>query len=326
MNTGKIVIYQARDKKVRLEVNLDQDTIWLTQKQMSKLFEKNTRTINEHIQNIFKEKELGRRSVIRKFRITAFDGKAYETNLYNLDVIISVGYRVRSLNGTRFRIWATNVLRQHLLDGYTLNEKRLLEQEGKLRDLQRAIEFIEVKSHENLLEEQSANLLHVISEYAKSLTILEQYDSKRLVLQKTKKPRFALTYEDCKGVITRLSTELVKKREAGNLFGREAYGRLEGIVKNLYQTFNKKELYQSLEEKSAHLLYFVIKDHPFADGNKRIAAMLFIYFLSRNSYLRKASGELKINDNALVALALLIATSEPKDKDIMIKVITNLLK
>ncbi|MCX5706034.1 MAG: virulence protein RhuM/Fic/DOC family protein [Candidatus Omnitrophica bacterium] len=326
MNTGKIVIYQARDKKVRLEVNLDQDTIWLTQKQMSKLFEKDTRTVNEHLQNIFKDKELERRSVIRKFRITALDGKAYETNLYNLDVIISVGYRVRSLNGTRFRIWATNVLKNHLLDGYTLNEKRLLEQEEKFRDLQRAIELIEAKSHENLLEDQSASLLHVISEYAKSLTILEQYDSKRLVLQKTRKPRFVLTYEDCKELISGLSKELVKKYEAGNLFGREVDCRLKGIVKNLLQTFNKNELYQSLEEKSAHLLYFVIKDHPFADGNKRIAAMLFIYFLSRNNYLKKPSGELKINDNALVALALLIATSEPKDKDIMIKVITNLLK
>ena len=326
MNTGKIVIYQVRDKKVRLEVNLDQDMIWLTQKQMSKLFEKNTRTINEHLQNIFKDKELERKSVIRKFRITAFDGKAYETNLYNLDVIISVGYRVKSLNGTRFRIWATNVLKKHLVDGYTLNEKRLLEREGKLRDLQRAIEFIEAKSHENLLEDQSANLLYVISEYAKSLTILEQYDSKQLVLQKTKKPMFVLTYEMCKEAIAGLSVELTKKKEAGDLFGREVDKRLEGIVKNLYQTFNKKELYQSLEEKSAHLLYFVIKDHPFTDGNKRIAATLFIYFLSRNNYLRKDSGESKINDNALVALALLIAISEPKDKDIMIKVITNLLK
>jgi death-on-curing family protein len=326
MNTGKIVIYQARDKQVRLDVKLERETVWLTQKQISKLFRIERSVITKHLRNIFYTKELSKDSVCAKIAHTASDGKAYQTTFYNLDVVISVGYRVNSKRATQFRIWATSVLKKHLLDGYTLNEKRLLEQEGKLRDLQRAIEFIEVKSHENLLEDQSANLLHVISEYAKSLTILEQYDSKRLVLQKTKKPRFVLTYGMCKETIAGLSVELTKKKEAGDLFGREADKRLEGIVKNLYQTFNKKELYQSLEEKSAHLLYFVIKDHPFADGNKRIAAMLFIYFLSRNNYLRKASGECKINDNALVALALLIATSEPKDKDIMIRVITNLLK
>jgi len=323
---GEIVIYCTRDRQVNLEVKLEQDTVWLSQKQMSSLFIKDIRTINEHIQNIFKEKELSRYLVIRKFRITAADGKSYETYFYNLDVIISVGYRIKSKNGTRFRIWATRVLREHILRGYTINQKRLLEQTEKLKELQRAIAFIEAKSHESQLENQAQELLKVINEYARSLTILEQYDGKKLVLQKAKRPRLKLTYSECKDIISGLKEELAKKKEASGLFGQEIDKKIESIVANLYQTFGGKELYRSIEEKSAHLLYFVIKDHPFVDGNKRIASVLFIYFLKRNHYLLKQSGEPKINDNALVALALLIATSEPREKEIMIKLITNLLK
>ncbi len=323
MDTGKIVIYLAKNKEVKLEVRLEQETVWLTQAQIAALFMTDRSVITKHINNIFKSKELLEERNVQKLHIPLSDRLV---KFYNLDMVISVGYRVNSKRATKFRIWATNVLKRHLLEGYTLNEKRLIEMQNKFRDLQRTIAFIEAKSHESLLQDQSAALLHVIGEYAKSFTILEQYDVKQLVLQKSTKSKFVLTYLICKKVIARLSIELSKKKEAAELFGLETDKGLQRIVGNLYQTFNRKELYQSIEEKSAHLLYFVIKDHPFVDGNKRIAAILFIYFLSQNNYLRKANGEAKINDNALVALALLIATSEPKDKDVMIKLITNLLR
>lgn len=323
---GQIVIYQTKDKKVNLEVKLEQETVWLTQRQIAELFLTERSVITKHLRNIFKTKELEEKAVCAKIAHTALDGKSYQIKFYSLDVIICVGYRVNSSRATQFRIWATRVLRDHILCGYTLNQKRLLEQAEKFKDLQKAIEFIEAKSHEALLQSQTQELLAVINAYSKSLTILEQYDEKKLVLQKTRKPKFKLSYAECKDIIAGLKEELAKRNEASGLFGQEIDKRLESIVANLYQTFGGKELYRSIEEKSAHLLYFIIKDHPFADGNKRIASVTFIYFLKRNNYLMKPSGEPKINDNAIVALALLIATSQPREKEVMIRLITNLLR
>ena len=322
-NKDQIIIYKAKDKNIRLEVKLSQETAWLTQAQITKLFRADRSVITKHLNNIFNSHELEEKSNVQKMHI-AFSDKPVK--LYNLDVIISVGYRVNSRRATQFRIWATTVLREHILYGYTINQRRLLEQTEKFKELQRTIAFIEAKSHEPRLANQTQELLRVINDYDKSLTLLKQYDEKKLLLLKARRPRFKLTYSESKSIIIGLKEELLRRKEASGLFGQEIDKRFESIIANLYQTFGGRELYQSIEEKAAHLLYFVIKGHPFTDGNKRVASVLFIYFLSRNQYLLKQSGEPKINDNALVALALLIATSEPKEKEIMIKLITNLLK
>ena len=321
---GEIVIYNSKEGP-KLDVRLEEDTVWLTQKQMALLFDKGIPTINEHIKNVFKEGELKENSVIRKFRITASDGKIYETNFYNLDVIISVGYRVKSLRGTQFRIWATKTLKEHLVKGYTINEKRLLQAKNQLQELQGTISFLEEKSKNKLLTGQEQEILNLLSNYSKTLTLLEKYDKEKLNLIRKTKSKFQLKYEETIKVINGIKNDLINKNEASDLFGQENSSKFKGILGSIYQTFGKKELYPSLEEKAAHLLYFIIKDHPFVDGNKRIASFLFVYFLDKNNFLYRKNGEKKINDNALTALALLIAISNPKDKDVLIKIITNLI-
>lgn len=324
---GKIIIYKSKEGP-KLEVRLEEDTVWLTQKQMALLFDKGIPTINEHIKNIYKEGELQRDSTIRKFRIVQKEGKRSverEVDFYNLDVIISVGYRVKSLRGTQFRIWATKTLKEHLIKGYTINEKRLLQTQNTLKELQETIALIQEKSKHELLAGQEQEILSLLSNYAKTLTLLEQYDAEKISLVKKAKGKFILQEDDARKVIENIKKELIAKKEASHLFGQENNRKLKAILGNIYQTFDGKELYPSLEEKAAHLLYFIIKDHPFVDGNKRIASFLFVYFLDKNDYLYKPSGEKKINDNALTALALLIAVSNPDEKDKMIKIITNLI-
>jgi death-on-curing family protein len=324
---GEIVIYKSREGP-KLDVRLEEETVWLTQKQMTLLFNKGLPTINEHIKNIYKEGELKQGSTIRKFRIVQKEGGrrvGRKIDFYNLDVIISVGYRVKSLRGTQFRIWATKTLREHLVKGYTINEERLLQTKSQLRELQSMIDFLQKKAKHELLTGQEQEILSLLANYSKTLTLLEQYDKGKLSLIKKVKGKFILKYDDAKGVIREIKKDLIGKKEAANLFGQESDDKLSAILGNIYQTFGGRELYLSLEEKAAHLLYFIIKDHPFIDGNKRIASFLFIYFLDKNNYLYRSSGEKKINDNALVALSLLIAVSEPKDKDILIKIITNLI-
>lgn len=325
-NGGEIIIYQGRGKAPRLEVRLENESVWLTQKQMADLFGKNRKTITEHIQNVFKEHELEVDSVCRKFQHTAPDGKKYDVNFYNLDIIISVGYRVKSLRGTQFRIWATRVLRDHILKGYTINRDRLLEQSKRLEELQQAIAFIKGKVHHPEVAGQTEELLSVIHDYAHSLTLLYQYDQGALEVSRKKKAHWKLTYDQARVLIDQIKHELVQKKEAGHLFGQEYGEKFNGILGSLYQTFDRKELYATVEEKAANLLYLTIKDHPFADGNKRIGSLMFVYFLERNNYLyRNKGGEAKITDTTIVALALLIATSDPKEKDMMIKLVTNLL-
>jgi len=324
---GKIVIYKSKEGP-RLEVRLEEETVWLTQKQMALLFDKGVPTINEHIKNIYKEGELEEKSTIRKFRIVQKEGRRKverDVDFYNLDVIISVGYRVKSLRGTQFRIWATKTLKNHLIKGYTINEKRLLEKEEQLKQLQEAISFLQQKAKHPFLLGQEQEILNLLASYSKTLTLLEQYDKEKLSLVKKAKAKFILKYEEVVKIIEKIKQELIAKKEASDLFGQEDSNKLKGILGSIYQTFGKKELYPSLEEKAAHLLYFIIKDHPFVDGNKRIGSFLFIYFLDRNNFLYRKSGEKKINDNALVALSLLIAVSLPKDKDILIKIITNII-
>ena len=323
----KIVIYKTQ-KGPEFEVRLKEETVWLTQKQIAELFNKGVPAINEHIKNIYKEGELDKKSTIRNFRIVQIEGKrriGREVDSYNLDMILSVGYRVSSKRATQFRIWATKTLKNYLIKGYAINEKRLLDAENKFNELRTAIDFLKNKAKHELLSGQEQEILNLLSNYSKTLTLLEQYDKNELKIRFGKKAVFALRYEDAQKIIKGLKKELMAAKEASDLFGQEYEGKLESIVRNLYQTFDKNELYKTIEEKAAHLLYLIIKDHPLADGNKRIASFLFVYFLDKNNYLYRENGEKKINDNALVALAILIAVSDPGEKDTMIKMITNIL-
>jgi prophage maintenance system killer protein len=309
-------LYKADQSGLSLEVRVDDETIWLTQKQMSQLFQKDVRTVNEHIKNVFKEGELGEDSVIRKFRITASDGKLYDTNFYNLDVIISVGYRVKSLQGTKFRIWATTVLKEHLLRKKSQNEY-------KEKDISNVVRLVgQVTNTYDLNKDEALGLIKVISEYSYALEILDQYDHQKLKIGKHETiESYKINNEDANELISSLKT----KYGGSSLFGKQKDSSFQSTLNTLYQTFGKKELYPSLEEKAATLLYLAIKNHSFIDGNKRIAAALFIMYLAKNNFLYSSSGEKRIADNALVALCLMIAESNPKEKDTMVKVAVNLI-
>lgn len=315
--TGKVVLY-----KKGFEVQLKEETIWLSQAQMCELFDKNKRTISEHIRNAFKEKELSEQSVVRKFRTTASDGKSYNISYYNLDVIISVGYRVKSQKGTQFRIWATKILKEHLIDGYTINEKRLKIQEQKYQELKNAVTLIgNIVQIENLSSE-AKGLAQVISEYTKALDILDDFDHQKLEIPKGKKrSKYKMTYEEAQAIIQTMKD----KFKDSDIVGQEKDQSFKSSINAIYQSVGGKDAYPTIEEKAAHLLYFVTKNHSFIDGNKRIAAALFICFLERNGILYRKNGNQIIDNNALVALTLMIASSNPKEKDMMVKVILNLI-
>jgi death-on-curing family protein len=327
---GEIIIYKSKEGP-ELEVRLEEETVWLTQKQIAMLFDTQRPAITKHLNNIFKSGELDEKVVSSILEHTtqhgAIKGKTQtqKVKYYNLDAIISVGYRVNSKRATQFRIWATKTLKEHIIKGYTINKQRLLQTKNTLKDLQETIALLQEKAKHEFLAGQEQEILNLLSNYAKTLTLLEQYDKEKLTLKKGGKEKFILRWEEAKEVIKNLKQELLAKKEASELFGQENNEKFKSILGNIYQTFGGKELYQSIEEKAAHLLYFVIKDHPFVDGNKRIASFLFIYFLDKNNYLYKSNGEKKINDNALTTLALLIAVSNPDEKDKFIKLITNLL-
>lgn len=327
---GEVIIYKTKSGKTSLDVKLEKETVWLSQKQMSVLFDKDVRTINEHINNIYKEKELEKNSTIRKFRIVQKEGarKVFrDIEFYNLDVIISVGYRVKSQRGTEFRIWATKTLKSHLLKGYTVNQKRIKELKDKqLEEFKEAIGLIKKTVETKQLSiDESEGLLKVIADYANTWAMLQQYDEDEVQTKKTTKVKNILDYNASHEAITILKDNLIKKKEASDLFGKERDEALKSILGNINQSFGGKELYPSIEEKASHLIYFVIKDHPFTDGNKRIGSLLFILFLARNKYLFNKKGEKKFSDNALVALALLVAESDPKQKDVIIKLIINFI-
>ncbi|OGZ27454.1 MAG: hypothetical protein A2365_03205 [Candidatus Nealsonbacteria bacterium RIFOXYB1_FULL_40_15] len=325
-NKGDIVIYRPKGENVELKVTLNNDTIWLTQNQIANLFGVQRAAITKHIGNIFKAKELDKDSVSSILEHTAADGKKYKTLFYNLDVVISVGYRVNSKKATEFRIWATKILKRYLLEGYAVNEKRLLEANEKFKQLQTAVDFIRKKSRAKLLKGQEKELLNLLADYSKTLSLLEQYDKNNLKRAEGQSSKFTLTYGLSLDVIRSIKKDLFSKNEASDIFGIESDHKFEGLISNIYQSFDGKELYRGIEEKAANLLYLSIKDHPFVDGNKRIASFLFIYFLDRNNYLYRESGEKKINDNALTALALLVAESNPKEKDQIVALITQLIK
>jgi prophage maintenance system killer protein len=310
-----IVIYQSADGSIATEVRLEGETVWLTQKQMAELFGKNIRTVSEHIRNVFKEGELVESSVIRNFRITAADGKDYDTAHYNLDVIISVGYRVKSKQGTQFRIWANRVLKDYLVQGYALNQQRLEAQQEKMAELKQAIAL-----SARLI--QSQGILAILEKYSHALTVLDDYDHQRLQVVGTRTralPKIAYVEAMQQILLWRQQENL------GGLFGNEKDESFKSSLETIYQTFDGKELYPSIEEKAANLLYFIVKNHSFTDGNKRIAAAIFVWFLQRHEFLYNAEGEKRIADNALVAFTLLIAESKPDEREMMVKVIINLI-
>ncbi len=319
-----VVLYQADDGKTRLEVQLDRDTVWLSQRQMAELFEKDTDTIGLHIRNIYKESELPKEGTAEESSVVQDEGGRQvrrQVHFYNLDVIISVGYRVNSKRGTQFRQWATKVLREHLVRGYTVNEQRLREQDQKLADLRRTVNLLEMTLADQVIGlDEAKGLLRVITDYAYALTTLDRYDHGTLAIeQTTRQAPYILTHE--------MAMKIVESMKAafGGLFGVEKDQGFKSALGAIHQTFGGEELYPSIEEKAAHLLYFVVKNHAFTDGNKRIGAALFLTFMAGNGMIYRADGSKRIADNALVALTLLIAESRPEDKETIIKVIVSLI-
>jgi len=323
---SEIVIYE--DGNFALNATVDDETIWLSQKQMAELFGKSVKTINEHVNNVFKEGELEKESTIRNFRTVQTEGKrevARAIDFYTLDVIISVGYRVKSKEGTKFRIWANKILKEYLIKGYALNQKRL--QQKGLQEFNQAIALLQIIiGQEELACDEAKGLLDVIVGYGRSWSLLEGYDEDDLPTPEYQSDqKFILSYAEATEAIEKLKSELMKKDEATDLFGKEKAGEFDGIVGNIYQTFGGDDLIPSVEAKATNLLYYIIKDHPFVDGNKRIGAFLFILFLQKNNILYRKNGEAKINDNALVALALMTAKSLPQQKETVVALIVNML-
>jgi death-on-curing family protein len=316
---GDIVFYQAPDGAVRLDVRLEQDTLWLTQKQMALLFDKDTDTIGLHLKNIFDEGELVESATTEGSSVVQIEGNRSirrKVRIYSLDAIISVGYRVNSKRGTQFRIWATQIIKDHILKGYSVNEKRL-------KELNRAIRLItDTVERRDLSTDESKALLRVVGQYNRALNHLDDYDHKRVSKPAVlRKAIYALDYEEALRIVKSLKKRFVES----NLFGVEKDKGLASALGAIMQTFDGKELYPSIEEKAANLLYFLVKNHAFVDGNKRIAAALFLWFLERNCFLVNRTDERIISDAALVAITLMIAESQPQEKDILVSIVSHLL-
>ncbi|MSR67958.1 Fic/DOC family protein [Candidatus Peribacteria bacterium] len=322
----ELIIYESKDGKMKLSVNVDGETIWLPQQDIASLFDVNVPAVSKHIKHIYEEGELKEKGTLSKMETVRKEGKRSvrrEVESYSLDMILSIGYRVNSKRATQFRIWASQVLKQHLLKGYTINRSRL--ESARHDELKAAVNLIkQTIERKQLSGDESEGLLKVITDYAHTWSMLDQFDREELTAPKSQRgSRFKFAYEDVQSIVRALKKNLVRRREASDLFGREKGDSVQRILGALEQTFDQEELYDSIETKAAHLLYFMIKDHPFVDGNKRIAAFLFVVYLTRTKYLSDYDGERKFNDNALVALVLLVAESNPKHKDLMIKLIMN---
>ena len=314
---GEVVLYEAPDGRVTLDVRLKDETLWINLNQMSALFERDKSVISRHLRNIFREGELKRHSVVAIFATTAADGKTYQVEYYNLDAIISVGYRVNSKRGTQFRIWATQVLRDHILKGYTVNAKRLAE-------LKQAIRLVTaVADRRTLTGDEASALLRVVSDYTFALDLLDAYDHDRLpqpaVIRRTIE---AVDLDEAR----RLVTAMRKHFGGSRLFGQEKDAALESSLMASLQTAAGEDVYQSPEEKAAALLYYLVKNHPFVDGNKRIGAALFLRFLEKNGLHERPDGSRRLSNEALVALTLLIAESAPTDKDALMRLTAYLLQ
>ena len=326
MESSDIKIYQTDDGQTEIQVKFENETVWLSQRQMAQLFEKDTDTIGLHLKNIYQSGELEEFATAEESSVVQKEGNRQvkrKVKVYNLDAIISVGYRVNSKRGIQFRKWANKILKQYLLKGYVINNQRLKQQNEQLKELKDSVKMLSsVINYKALTNDESTGLLKIISDYAYALDILDQYDYGNLDIKYTSgKETYQLTYEEAIKQIN------LTKKVYGNsdLFGHEKDDSFKSSIATIYQTFGKVDLYPSIEEKAANLLYFIIKNHSFSDGNKRIAAFLFLYFLERNGLLFDNQGNKRIADNALVALTLMIAVSKPEEKDTMIKVIVNLI-
>ena len=322
MEEDKIIIYQTEDGQTQIDVRLENETVWLTQAQMAELFDKDRTVIGRHIRNIYKEEELEQNITCAKFAHMGSEGdQRYEYTAYNLDVIISVGYRVNSKRGVKFRKWANRVLKEYLIKGYAVNDRIRKEQIGELRQLVGMIGRT-IQNKPLLSNDETNALFEVVTNYTYALDTLDNYDYERLTIDKTTKEEpFHATYENAMEAINGLR----EKFGGSALFGNEKDDSFKSSIGQIYQTFGGEELYPSVEEKAAMLLYLVTKNHSFSDGNKRIAATLFLWFLNNNHILYREDGSKRLADNTLVALTLMIAESKTEEKDVMVKVVVNLI-
>ncbi|HII3798834.1 TPA: virulence protein RhuM/Fic/DOC family protein [Pasteurella multocida] len=324
---NQIQLYTSEDGKIALQVSFEQETVWLTQAQMAELFTKDVRTINEHIGNVFSEGELERDPTIRKFRIVRQEGNrqvSREIEHYNLDMIISVGYRVKSKRGVQFRQWATQTLKQFLVQGYAINERRL--QERGIEFSQAVALLSRTLTNQALVNDNGQAVISVVQDYARTWSLLQAYDEQSLVENRVKQPAMkALVFDEVLQAIEQLKQTLIEKGEATALFGQQRSDGLASAIATIEQGFGEEWFYPNIASRAAHLLYFVIKNHPFADGNKRTGSFLFLWYLRLNQGLLAKPVEQLINDNTLVALALLVAESLPEQKALMIKLIEHFI-
>lgn len=317
-----IVIYEIAKGK-RVSVPISKETTWLTQAQISELFQVDRSVVTKHVRNIVKEGELEEKRNVQKMH---FPNSDKLVTVYNLDFILSVGYRVNSKRATQFRIWATKTLRNYILKGYAINKNRLID--TGIDELGRAVALIKQTLDSKVLSTaESQGILRVITDYAHSWVMMHKFDEGEIKIAGKTKPKYILTYNESIGYVHQLSNTLHAQDSAAKFVGMERNDHgLERIIGSINQTYGGKDVYKSVEEKAAHLLYFIIKDHPLIDGNKRSGSLLFIHFLAMNGLLFRESGERTVNDNTIVALALLIAQSHPSDKEIMVHLITNLMR
>ena len=323
-SNNQIIIYQTEDGQTQVDVRLENETVWLTQAQMVELFQTTKQNVSLHVGNVFKEGELEQKSTVKEYLTVQKEGErkvSRKVKYYNLDVIISVGYRVKSKRGTAFRIWANNVLKQYLIKGYAVNERMRKEQIGELRQLVGMLGRT-IQNQPLLSNDETNALFEVVTDYTYALDTLDNYDYERLTINKTTKDEpFHATYENAMEAINGLR----EKFRGSALFGNEKDDSFKSSIGQIYQTFGGEELYPSVEEKAAMLLYLVTKNHSFSDGNKRIAATLFLWFLNGNNILYHSDGTKRIADSTLVALTLMIAESRTEEKDVMVKVVVNLI-
>jgi len=318
IENDKLVLYKSKDGSIKLEATLEQETIWLSLNQLANLFERDKSVISRHLKNIYNTKELSKKATVANFATVQKEGdRTVERNVeyFNLDSIISVGYRVNSKRGTEFRIWATKILRDHLVKGYTKNSKRLAELKKTLKLAS------EITHRKNLSGEEATAILRTITDYAYALELLDDYDHQRVKKYKTtKKKAKAIKYDEALSII-----EKMRKATASDIFGAEKDESLHSSLNAIMQSFDDKDLYPSLEEKAANLLYFLVKNHSFVDGNKRIAAVIFLQFIEKNNLLYRDDGSQRIANNALVAITLMIAESKPEEKEVITTMLTNLI-
>lgn len=309
-NQNELVLFESKDKGIKLSVPFNNETVWLSSNQMAELFERDEKTIRKHVNNVFSEKEVEMENNTQNLRVV---NVKQSVTFYSLDVIISVGYRVKSKRGTEFRRWANTVLKQYILNGYAANENRL----SQLNQTIQLIKRLELQTDNQLDKTQ---ILSVVESYTQALNLLDDYDHQKVNKPEGNSSTYVLTYEECRTIIDQM-----KFASESDLFGNEKDDSFKGSIGDIYQTFDGKELYPSLQEKAANLLYFITKNHSFSDGNKRIAATMFLYFLDKNNWLFE-NGVKRIADNTLVALTIMIAESKPVEKELMVNLVMNFLK